>query len=181
MSHCDGTKYGLIGHTRLTINPLSSLTPTPIPLQKHCKLYFYISKTNQMFLSRLIIHITKVSFWIMMCVLTVYLMQTNEPKWAQTSMNKAKRCDQVMGTSTNEYRNRQGPVQLSGCKWMAGRVQMKAKQAWPGSRSRSRNSCSRAEAGAGVGASAATGVAPAAGAGYYVPLPPFLFFFFFFL
>ena len=34
------------------------LTPTPIP-QKHCKLYLYIPKTNQMFLSRLIMHITR--------------------------------------------------------------------------------------------------------------------------
>jgi hypothetical protein len=84
VSHHDGTKYGSIGRALLTINPLSPLILTPIPLQKHCKLQFYISKTNQMFLSRLIMHTTKVNFPIIMCVLTVF----DADKGAQRSMNK---------------------------------------------------------------------------------------------
>jgi hypothetical protein len=48
------------------------------------------SKTNPMFLSRLIMHITKVSFLILMCVLTVYLMQTNEPEQVRTCTNEGQ-------------------------------------------------------------------------------------------
>ena len=63
-----------------------------------------------MFLSRLIMHITKVSFPIIMCVLTMYLMQTKEPKKTQTStnegMNEAKQAPTSTstngGTSVNE-------------------------------------------------------------------------------
>ena len=51
-----------------------SLTPTPIPLRKKGKLLFYILKTNQYILSRLMIHSIKVSFLIVMYVLTVYLI-----------------------------------------------------------------------------------------------------------
>ena len=71
VSHHDRTKYGSVSHIYLCLLPLSSLTPTPIPLQKQGKLLFYILKTNQYILSRLMIH---VSFLTIMYVLTVYFI-----------------------------------------------------------------------------------------------------------
>ena len=44
VSHRDGTKYGSIGHVLLTINPLSPLTPTPIPLQNKASYDFMYQK-----------------------------------------------------------------------------------------------------------------------------------------
>ena len=60
-----------------------------------------------MFLSRLVIHITKVSFLNMMCILTVYLMQTNVLEWARTNTQTGG--NQHIQVSTNEQHK---------CKWV---------------------------------------------------------------
>ena len=54
---------------------LALLTPTPLPHQK-TKLQFYVLKTNQWFISRLMVHVLKVSKIVIMFTLTMYLIQT---------------------------------------------------------------------------------------------------------
>jgi hypothetical protein len=95
VSRCDATKYGSASRAYMFAShqalQLSSHSHSHLTSKNNVSIVLYI-KTNQWFLSRLIIHSIKVSYLINLYLLTIYLIQT-----------QMRGCgDQVAGTSTNE-------------------------------------------------------------------------------
>src|ERR1700709_1870536 len=88
MSHCDITKYGSASHAYILASyhqGLLYLLPLRSHIKKQSKLQFYVLKTDQWFISRLMVHVLKVSKKVIMFTLTMYLIQT----WTRGSIHEA--------------------------------------------------------------------------------------------
>ena len=79
MSHCDITKYGSASCAYILASYHQGLLyslPLLSHIKKQSKLQFYVLQTNQWFISRLMVHVLKVSKIVIMFSLTMYLIQT---------------------------------------------------------------------------------------------------------
>ena len=117
MWHCDRTKYGRQPRVHLCFSLSTYSLPHSHshPTSKQGMLWFYVGKTNQYFLYRLITHDIKVSI-VIIYLLTIYLIQTQTRGWEAQSINENERgMNRDLQTNGNEHE--QGPTRVNQHDW----------------------------------------------------------------